>query len=219
VIALHNLVPRSTRWVFIGYSQDHKGYCCLNLSTNRVVISRHIIFYEAYFPFVASPHLTNDYKFLSEMDSMLSPIGTRLGAGTLTTTTGSLTVPLGSLITPKRYDPSPSGSTTPPSSLTAPPGDLTTHVVDAGGQITPPNDPTIRVAEVDGPTAPSDSPTAHPTTPTTYPTPHAAQTTPPTASSVVPISPPVAQPVPRMLLVSAVPISLRGSSASDVDPS
>jgi hypothetical protein len=107
VIALHNLVPRSTRWVFIGYSQDHKGYCCLNLSTNRVVISRHVIFYEAYFPFVASPHLTNDYKFLSEMDLVLSPIGTRLGAGTLTTTTGGLTVPLGSLIAPKWYDPSP----------------------------------------------------------------------------------------------------------------
>jgi hypothetical protein len=43
-IAPYKLTPRSTWYVFIGYSLDHKGYCCLYLSTNRVVISQDVIF-------------------------------------------------------------------------------------------------------------------------------------------------------------------------------
>jgi hypothetical protein len=27
---------------FLGYSSDHEGYRCLDLSTNRVIISRHV---------------------------------------------------------------------------------------------------------------------------------------------------------------------------------
>jgi hypothetical protein len=37
--APHNLSPRSTQCVFLGYSADHKGYRCLDLSTNRLIIS------------------------------------------------------------------------------------------------------------------------------------------------------------------------------------
>jgi hypothetical protein len=37
--APHNLAPRSTRCVFLGYPADHKGYHCLNLSTNRLIVS------------------------------------------------------------------------------------------------------------------------------------------------------------------------------------
>jgi hypothetical protein len=78
VAAPHKLAPCSTRCVFIGYSSYHKGYCCLDLSTNRVMISRHIMFDEACFPETALPPLTNDYDFLPEMDPVLSPIGTCL---------------------------------------------------------------------------------------------------------------------------------------------
>jgi hypothetical protein len=37
--------------VFIGYSNHHKGYKCLHVSTGRVYISRNIIFDENVFPF------------------------------------------------------------------------------------------------------------------------------------------------------------------------
>jgi hypothetical protein len=53
--APHKLAPRSTRCLFLGYSTEHKGYRCLDLSTNRVLTSHHVVFDEACFPFAASP--------------------------------------------------------------------------------------------------------------------------------------------------------------------
>jgi histone deacetylase 1/2 len=47
----HKLAPRSTRCAFLGYSADHKGYRCLDLTTHKVIISRHVIFDENQFPF------------------------------------------------------------------------------------------------------------------------------------------------------------------------
>jgi Reverse transcriptase (RNA-dependent DNA polymerase) len=47
----HKLAPRSILCVFIGYSSIYKGYKCLDLSTNRVYISRYVIFDESSFPF------------------------------------------------------------------------------------------------------------------------------------------------------------------------
>jgi histone deacetylase 1/2 len=42
---------RSTRCAFIGYSNMHKGYKCLDISTGRVYISRDVVFDESVFPF------------------------------------------------------------------------------------------------------------------------------------------------------------------------
>jgi hypothetical protein len=53
--AAHKLVPWSTRCIFLGYSANHKGYRCLDLTTNTIVVSQHVVFDEAYFPFSASP--------------------------------------------------------------------------------------------------------------------------------------------------------------------
>jgi hypothetical protein len=44
---------RSLPCVFLGYSPSHKGYRCLHLPTNRLYISRNVIFYETQFPFSA----------------------------------------------------------------------------------------------------------------------------------------------------------------------
>jgi hypothetical protein len=50
----HKLAPRSTRCVFFGYSPNHKGYRCLDLTSHRVLISHYVIFDESDFPFSSS---------------------------------------------------------------------------------------------------------------------------------------------------------------------
>jgi hypothetical protein len=73
--APHKLAPRSTRCVFLGYSSDHKGYRCLDLSTNRLIVSRHVVFDEDSFPLAASPNPI-DLDFLCESGSTVSTVGT-----------------------------------------------------------------------------------------------------------------------------------------------
>jgi hypothetical protein len=72
--APHKLPPRSTRCVFLVYSSDHKGYRCLDLSTNRLIVCRHVVFDEDNFPLATLPNLT-DLDFLLEYDSTVSTVG------------------------------------------------------------------------------------------------------------------------------------------------
>jgi hypothetical protein len=48
------LAFRSTQCVFLGYSSMHKGYKCLDRSSDRIYISRDVVFDEAIFPFASS---------------------------------------------------------------------------------------------------------------------------------------------------------------------
>jgi hypothetical protein len=65
----HKLAPRSTRCVFLGYSPDNKGYQCLDLTSHRVLISRHVVFDELDFPFYSSSSTAP----LTELDVFLDP--------------------------------------------------------------------------------------------------------------------------------------------------
>ncbi|KAJ9565218.1 hypothetical protein OSB04_001184 [Centaurea solstitialis] len=49
--APHKLAPRSSACVYLGSSTDHRGYRCLDLITQKVIISRHVVFDETHFPF------------------------------------------------------------------------------------------------------------------------------------------------------------------------
>jgi hypothetical protein len=49
----HKLELRSTRCVFLGYSNMHKGFKCLDISKGHVYISRDVIFDESEFLFAA----------------------------------------------------------------------------------------------------------------------------------------------------------------------
>lgn len=53
--------------VFLGYPPNHRGYKCYNLSTHKIILSRHVVFDETTFPFAsntATQH--NQYDFLND---------------------------------------------------------------------------------------------------------------------------------------------------------
>jgi histone deacetylase 1/2 len=51
----HKLELRSKKCVFLCYSSEHKGYKCFHVPTNRLFISRDVVFDETMFPFAALP--------------------------------------------------------------------------------------------------------------------------------------------------------------------
>jgi hypothetical protein len=72
--APHKLAPRFCLCVFLGYSSDHKGYRCLDLTTNYVLISRHIVFDESSFPFASSDPPPDDLDSLFSSSPMVHAI-------------------------------------------------------------------------------------------------------------------------------------------------
>jgi hypothetical protein len=46
----HKLMFPSKKWILLGYGMNYKGYKCLDSLSNKVFITRHIVFYEATFP-------------------------------------------------------------------------------------------------------------------------------------------------------------------------
>jgi hypothetical protein len=68
----HKLELRSTRCVFLGYSNMYKRFECLDVSTGHAYISRDVIFDEFVFPFAAlHPNVGVCYT----SDVLLTPLG------------------------------------------------------------------------------------------------------------------------------------------------
>ncbi|CAL9221762.1 unnamed protein product, partial [Arabidopsis halleri] len=65
---LPKLSPRTTPCLFLGYPSQHRGYRCLVLKTNKIIISRHVFFDEDKFPGAVSSLPTNTYHFLEVTD-------------------------------------------------------------------------------------------------------------------------------------------------------
>ncbi|GKV37564.1 hypothetical protein SLEP1_g45583 [Rubroshorea leprosula] len=51
VATSHKLASHSTLCVFLRYPTHHKGYCCFDLATNKIVLLRHVVFVENSFPY------------------------------------------------------------------------------------------------------------------------------------------------------------------------
>ncbi|PKU88027.1 Retrovirus-related Pol polyprotein from transposon TNT 1-94 [Dendrobium catenatum] len=52
--ARHKLQPKAQLCVFLGYSDNYKGYKCCDLHNNKIIFSRHVTFDENCFPFLNS---------------------------------------------------------------------------------------------------------------------------------------------------------------------
>lgn len=64
--APHKLTPRSTACVYLGPSPNHRGHRCYDLISNRIIVSRHVVFDEDHFPYASFnvPPSVSDYDDL-----------------------------------------------------------------------------------------------------------------------------------------------------------
>lgn len=79
------------------YPSNHKGYRSLDLSTNKIIISRHVIFDQTYFPFYEGSILpSSDFDFLEEFDvAPVSAIGSHVSGSLAATVVSRIAAPVG----------------------------------------------------------------------------------------------------------------------------
>jgi hypothetical protein len=65
---------RSIKCIFLGYSLNHKGSRCIDPSTGRVYISRHVVFDERAFPFSNNSYNTQTHDTSATSISMHGPL-------------------------------------------------------------------------------------------------------------------------------------------------
>ncbi|GJU55465.1 ribonuclease H-like domain-containing protein [Tanacetum coccineum] len=68
----HKLESRATPSIFLGYPTNHRGYRCLDLNTDKIILSRHVTFDETVFPY-GSMTLNNSpsYTFLDTSPNLI----------------------------------------------------------------------------------------------------------------------------------------------------
>ena len=127
----HKLAFQSKKCFFLGYSPNHRGYRCLDLSTNRVYISRDVVFNEQDFPDKSVSFVHVSAVNSGSAESALLPLPTPPGNSLSTVTPHSLasTAPIISPDTPPTPD------------LTLPSPNATNSLPPAPPLITAPSDP------------------------------------------------------------------------------
>ena len=64
---IHKLHPRFAPCIFLGYPSSHRGYKSHDLSSRKIIISRHVLFDKATFPLSQSPSPSSrNYQFLDD---------------------------------------------------------------------------------------------------------------------------------------------------------
>ncbi|GJR33244.1 ribonuclease H-like domain-containing protein [Tanacetum coccineum] len=71
----HKLEPRATPSIFLGHASNHRGYRCLELNTNKIIISRHVTFDETVFPYgTQTLPKAPTYAFLDDTYDLTPPL-------------------------------------------------------------------------------------------------------------------------------------------------
>lgn len=92
----HKLQPRSVLCVFLGYHPSYKGYRCLDPSTGRIYISRHVLFHENVFPYAAPELPTTSFPppTLTQIQSFFwSSESSKLSSPETSTSVSSIPIP------------------------------------------------------------------------------------------------------------------------------
>jgi histone deacetylase 1/2 len=85
----HKLDFRSKCCIFIGYSIAHQGYKCLDVTTRKIFISRHVVFDESIYLYTVPP----SNSFTPKLDPVVLPPNHHLSSSSALISAGTITQP------------------------------------------------------------------------------------------------------------------------------